>query len=174
MANPYTSVLTTLFFGLKVQRCVPSKAFQPWGPQYHTDYVAMCVLPILAALRLWGHKCSVLHRVDEHGLVLRSCPVNRALSTMLHVCHKALSPVAMYMPHCVDCCQQCLAHLCDIMPTMKQDVAPAVCTWLGVRNVTLRGCALIVEGKGSWIMLLVVPPAHTNIPLATANQCFLF
>ena len=30
------------------------------------------------------------------------------------------------------------------------------------------------EGMGSWIMLLVVPPAHTNIPLATTTQCCLF
>ena len=43
-----------------------------------------------------------------------------------------------------------------------------------VRNVTLQGCASIVEGKGGWIMLLVVHPAHTNIPLATATQCCLF
>ena len=40
-----------------------------------------------------------------------------------------------------------------------------------VRNVTLRGCPPIVEGKGSWIMLLVVPPAYSNIPLAIA-VCF--
>ena len=44
---------------------------------------------------------------------------------------------------------------------------------LGARN-NLKGSDAIVEGKGGWIMLVVVPPAHTNIQLATATQCSLF
>ena len=39
-----------------------------------------------------------------------------------------------------------------------------------VRNVTLCDCASLVEGKVGLIMLVVVPPAHTNILLAIATQ----
>ena len=38
----------------------------------------------------------------------------------------------------------------------------------------LRSCASIIEeNPGGWIMLVVVPPAHTNILLATAPQYWL-
>ena len=39
-----------------------------------------------------------------------------------------------------------------------------------VRNVTLCDCASLVERKVGLIMLVVVPPAHTNILLAIATQ----
>ena len=43
---------------------------------------------------------------------------------------------------------------------------------LMARNVTQRGCVLIVQGKTGWVTA-VVPPARGNILLGTATQCCL-
>ena len=71
-----------------------------------------------------------------------------------------------------------MAHM--ELPALHKHGSPSDRHFLGfsnhvlVRNVMRCSCAAIVEGKGGWIMLVVVSPAHTNILLATVTQCCPF